>query len=164
MHKIKSVWRGIGSFVVCGALAASLLFAAAADGEEDGAQARSGSCGTNAAWTLEDGTLTISGSGAMTDYSDGDFAPWYSDRESIHTLVIAEGITHIGNLSFYQCSALTAVTLPESVVSIGNIAFSQCTGLCTVSFGSALTSIGKSAFEGCTSLVAVRLPTCFSWP
>ncbi|MCD8323364.1 MAG: leucine-rich repeat domain-containing protein [Clostridiales bacterium] len=119
----------------------------------------SGSCGANAVWSLDGDTLTISGSGAMTDYSESDPAPWHDSCGSIRTLVIADGITHIGALSFYQCTALTAVTLSDSVVSIGNVAFSECSSLCTVTFGSSLSSIGKSAFEGCTSLSAVRFPS-----
>ena len=33
------------------------------------AAASSGTCGENLTWTLEDGVLTISGSGKMADYS-----------------------------------------------------------------------------------------------
>lgn len=32
----------------------------------------SGSCGENATWRLEDGILTISGTGAMKDYEFGE--------------------------------------------------------------------------------------------
>ena len=39
--------------------------------------AESGSCGENLTWSLEDGTLTITGSGAMTDFPESAMAPWY---------------------------------------------------------------------------------------
>jgi hypothetical protein len=41
----------------------------------------SGTCGENLTWTLSDGTLTVSGTGEMTNYSDPSTAPWYSVRE-----------------------------------------------------------------------------------
>ena len=46
--------------------------------------ASSGSCGENLAWTLsDDGTLTISGEGAMDKYMDISEQPWGSQRNSI---------------------------------------------------------------------------------
>ena len=42
---------------------------------------KSGTCGENLTWTLsDDGVLTISGSGAMTDFDYG--APWESYKTS----------------------------------------------------------------------------------
>ncbi|MCD7861221.1 MAG: hypothetical protein LUG25_04890, partial [Oscillospiraceae bacterium] len=41
----------------------------------------SGTCGDNVTWVLEDGILTISGTGAMEDYSRAD-APYYSSYAS----------------------------------------------------------------------------------
>lgn len=39
----------------------------------------SGTCGENVTWTLDSaGTLTISGTGLMKDYINGNLAPWYS--------------------------------------------------------------------------------------
>ena len=39
----------------------------------------SGQCGDNVYWTLDDnGTLTISGTGDMRDWSDATSLPWYS--------------------------------------------------------------------------------------
>ncbi|MCD7786133.1 MAG: hypothetical protein LUG87_00420, partial [Oscillospiraceae bacterium] len=44
------------------------------------ANTTSGTCGDNATWTLEDGILTISGTGDMADYSSNFDIPWYSQR------------------------------------------------------------------------------------
>ncbi|MCD8110730.1 MAG: hypothetical protein LUE14_11645, partial [Clostridiales bacterium] len=52
----------------------------------------SGECGENLTWTLySDGVLTISGSGAMEDYSSTTHAPWYSSRKKIKSIVIEDG-------------------------------------------------------------------------
>ena len=91
----------------------------------------SGTCGENLTWTLDDSTLTISGTGAMDDYKDyGAYsAPWSSKTFSIDSIVIEEGATSIGAYAFYNCSNLESVCIPESVTSIGSGAFSQCSEL-----------------------------------
>lgn len=50
------------------------------------AAAASGSCGTDVKWAYSNGTLKITGTGAMTDYSRWSAAPWYSYREQITKL------------------------------------------------------------------------------
>ena len=37
----------------------------------------SGTCGNSLTWTLIGDTLTISGQGAMTNYTEKEMAPWY---------------------------------------------------------------------------------------
>ena len=89
-----------------------------------------GTCGTNVRWHLDitTGELTISGTGAMTNYSS--FAiPWYSYKSSIKTVTIEDGVTSIGNDAFYYCSSLTSITIPDSVTSIGKYAFYGCSSL-----------------------------------
>ena len=83
-------------------------------------------------WTLEDGTLTISGTGAMYNFSYPDYAPWYSSHSSIKTVDIKQGVTSIGDWAFYWCSSLTSVTIPSSVTSIGYYAFYGCDSLTDV--------------------------------
>ena len=68
------------------------------------AAAASGSCGTDVKWAYSNGTLKITGTGAMTDYSRWSAAPWYSYREQITKIVISEGITYIGNRAFISKS------------------------------------------------------------
>lgn len=118
----------------------------------------SGTCGENLKWELTaDSVLTISGTGTMTNYSSSSSsrAPWYSNRSSVKSVVIEDGVTNIGNYAFYNCSSLTSVTIPNSVTSIGNYAFYYCTGLTSVTIPNSVTSIGESAFSGCTNLKTV---------
>ena len=86
----------------------------------------SGTCGENLTWTLEDGTLTISGTGAIDDYGPVLVAaPWVNGEtlESIEEAVIMEGVTRIGDFTFYCHRGLKTVTIPASVTSIGDYIF-----------------------------------------
>ena len=72
---------------------------------------------------------------------------------------IPEGVTSIGNFTFYQCRCITSLTIPASVKSIGSSAFEDCTGLTSLSLSEGLELIGGSAFEGCTGLNILRIPS-----
>ena len=120
----------------------------------------SGSCGENVTWTLTaDGTLTISGTGAMTDYTYDSRSPWYSCRAYIKRVVIQQGVRAIGDYAFYYCENLTSVTIPDSVTSIGDYAFAYCVSLTSATIPEGVTSIGGDAFLGCTGLTSVAIPS-----
>ena len=89
--------------------------------------ASSGTCGDKLTWSLsDDGTLTISGTGKMAEYSDWNsenLTPWYDVREQVKTVFIKDSVTSIGNWAFYGCLNLTNVTIPGSVTKIGIDAF-----------------------------------------
>ena len=92
--------------------------------------ATSGTCGDNLTWVLDDeGTLTISGTGPMTDLESYSGAPWYGNRESIKNVIIESGVTTIGKCAFFYCERLTSVTIGDSVSAIGSGAFDYCTDL-----------------------------------
>lgn len=117
-----------------------------------------GTCGTSLTWTLDsDGTLTISGEGAMTDYNSSGGAPWYGKRAQIKEIVFAEGVTSIGNYAFYDCTSLTTINFAEGLTSIGYNAFSGCSALKTLRLPDTLTTIYGYAFSNCTALSEVYL-------
>ena len=62
----------------------------------------------NLTWTLDaDGTLTISGTGAMKDYDyDSNPSPVYKNSD-VKKVVIEDGVTSIGNYAFTYCVSLT---------------------------------------------------------
>ena len=116
----------------------------------------SGSCGENVTWTLTaDGTLTISGTGAMTDYTYDSRSPWYSCRTYIKRVVMQQGVTSIGGDAFWDCSGLTSVTIPDGVTSIGGDAFSGCAALTSVTIPGSVTNVGQDAFDNCSSLTDI---------
>ena len=119
-----------------------------------------GDCGINVTWELTgDGTLIISGTGRISNYSHDNNAPWYSCRAYIKRVVIQQGVRAIGDQAFYYCENLTSVTIPDSVTSIGGSAFSGCSGLTSVTIPDGVTSIGDYAFSDCSGLTSVTIPS-----
>ena len=88
--------------------------------------ATSGSCGTkdsNLTWELDEaGTLTIRGDGMMADWSEKS-APWYPIRDEITSVVIEDGVSHIGTYAFQNCCKLKSVVVPEKTRFIDELAF-----------------------------------------
>ena len=132
--------------------------AALADGDVVG----SGSCGTNATWTLTGTgynlTLTISGSGAMKNYGEGT-SPWFSCSDygsKIKTIIIENGITTIGAYAFYGCD-VNNVTISDSVTKIYNGAFSTCNSLTTITIPDSVTYLGTRVFFD-SALVNITIP------
>ena len=109
-------------------------------------------------WKLENGTLTISGTGNMPDYDNVWDIPWYSNYEKINSIVIENGVTSIGHSAFEGCSSLTSVTIPNSVTSIGSVAFAHCTALTSITIPNSVMSIGVNAFSGCSGLISITIP------
>ena len=117
----------------------------------------SGSCGTGVTYsfTTRSRTLTIRGSGEMSNYRVASDVPWYSYRGRFRTLIIEDGVTSIGSYAFYGCTGLTSVTIPNSVTNIGNNAFDGCSALTSVTIGNGVTSIGSEAFSYCSGLKSI---------
>lgn len=113
----------------------------------------SDSCGENLTWSFSGGTLTVTGSGAMDDFTDG--APWDAHSGSIQKVVLSGGVTTVGAGAFDGCSSLTAIDFGSSLKEIGAEAFKSCEGLTTISLPSTFRRFGASCFEGCTNLTTV---------
>ena len=134
--------------------------------------AESGTCGKNLTWTLENGTLTISGTGDMDDYDknitytivDGKavpvsterLAPWYDDRLTITSIVVEDGVTSIGVAAFYNCTKVKSVQLSEGLTKIDNYAFENCGALCELVLPQSLTFLGTSALAD-TNIKAITI-------
>ena len=124
--------------------------------------------GINLLWKLhQDGRLSISGSGAMADYSDAwNQAPWKDYYKSIRAVTVGAGVTSIGSYAFYGCRNLTAITLPASLTSIGSSAFRYCSRLTSVTLPDGLTRIDSLAFQCCYDLTSITFPaglTSIGW-
>lgn len=125
----------------------------------------SGICGDNLTWTLSSsGTLSISGSGKMFDFSDTGKdnhpdTPWYEYRSSITSIIINTGVTSIGNSAFGSCSQATNVSIPNTVTVVGSGAFSRCTALTAVNLPNSIIRMDNWVFGFCTSLQYVNIPS-----
>lgn len=96
--------------------------------------------------------LTITGSGAIPDYTVSKPAPWYQYRATIKNVVIGSGVESIGSYAFYNCSKIEAVSIPDTVTEIGTGAFYGNTSITTLIIPEKVTKIGNAAFNGCTKL------------
>ena len=117
----------------------------------------SGTCGDNLTWVLEEGTLTISGTGEMYDYGIFDTV-WSEYCEIITTVEIQEGVTTIGDSAFSGLYCVTEFTLPASITEIGRWAFCCCYALQEIEIPEDVTVIGYRAFENCDALTFVNIP------
>lgn len=117
------------------------------------AQPLTGTFGNNFTWTLDTvtGELTITGTGQMEDFGYYGAVPWYSNRNSIKTVKIEEGVTSISSYSFYGCKTLISVSIPESVERISHDSFYGCTGLSSLTIPKGVSYIESFAFDGCSS-------------
>ena len=113
----------------------------------------------NLTWKLyEDGTLNISGTGAMKDYNaDDNPSPAYNNSK-VKKIVIEKGVTSVGDYAFRSCNNLTSITIPDSVTSIGNSAFYNCSSLTSITIPDSVTSIGTATFSGCKNLTSITIP------
>lgn len=122
--------------------------------------------GENLKWTLDNnGVLTISGSGAMKDYTwdENVRLDWYVRKKDIRSVVLDNRITHIGNYAFDKCTNIESVrytgytgnagiALPEKVTTIGVHAFSDTGVTGTLKLPEHLTEIDSLAFYHCGKL------------
>ena len=119
----------------------------------------SGSCGRGVTWKMNGVKLTISGSGAMKDYSPGDPAPWCGASANLKTVVIDSGVTTIGYEAFISCTALVNVILPNSITAINRFAFEDCGSLKCIAIPEKVSVIEDGTFRDCTSLKDVFIPS-----
>ena len=113
----------------------------------------------NLTWKLyADGTLTISGTGAMKNYDYNDNPSPVYNNSNVKKVVIEDGVTSIGNSAFNECISLTSITIPDSVTSIGTYAFSGCRSLTSITIPDSVTSIGAYAFQSCSNLTSITIP------
>ncbi|MCQ2559568.1 MAG: leucine-rich repeat domain-containing protein, partial [Clostridia bacterium] len=120
------------------------------------------------------GVLDLTGSGKMEDYKKVEVdkfkttttAPWADYYSDIKTVNLPEGLTRIGDYTFYKCYSLKEINFPKGLTSIGENAFFCCSSLTEITLPEGLTSIGDSAFAYCSKrgttfpegLTAVTLP------
>ncbi|MBE5808036.1 MAG: hypothetical protein E7317_06825 [Clostridiales bacterium] len=124
----------------------------------------SGKCGDDAVWALRDGTLSVTGTGAVYEYTvlgGGTPAPWAAWYDEITAITIDEGITAIGARAFYGADA-ASVELPQSLERIDQMAFAYCTALEAVVIPDGVTTLGARVFMGDDALAEAVLPSALT--
>lgn len=103
---------------------------------------------TGITWAISNGTLTISGSGPMENYSSAPFAPWYGGDYA--SIVIDSGVTAIGDRSCTG-SQVQSVSIPDTVTSIGEVALGF-TSMTQITIPASVDTIGAGAFDSSNGL------------
>ena len=159
-----TAWAGVVAAVLC-----VCMFICLADGVGSGAvdgeksvwktmmtREPNGTCGEGVTWVWSGNTLTIKGTGEMTNYEYYNFTPWFSYKSEITTIVIENGVTSIGPWAFYD-TGVENVTIPGSIKTIGKYAFSSCDNLESVFIPDSVTSIENYTFDN-SGLKSVTIP------
>ena len=111
------------------------------------------------AWMLDnENTLTIMGSGSTGNYTYRYSSPWICYDNEISKVVIKDGVTRVGDYSFFCCTAITSAELSDSVETIGDNAFHSCIGLTDITIPGGVTSIEAYAFSNCRGLTSIEIP------
>ncbi|MBR1399740.1 MAG: leucine-rich repeat protein [Alphaproteobacteria bacterium] len=117
-------------------------------------------CGEHCCATLDNGILTISGSGTMYNYSsacndaraaaecngNGNPPPWENYYDDIRVIKFSEtsSITNIGNKAFIRAINLTELDIPDSIESIGYKSFKYA-DLNSISMPDTITGVGHQS-------------------
>lgn len=122
----------------------------------------SGTCGaegdgSNVTWVLTtDGTLILSGTGAVAAYEKRKDTPWGDYNDQILRVEVQKGITSVGG--FRYCFTLQEVSLPEGLISLDEFAFMDCQKLQEIRLPKSLKTLGDGTFAGCHALPEIELP------
>lgn len=110
-------------------------------------------CGEGLSWAFEEGVLTISGTGAMDDMTEG--APWEEHKDQITSVVLTGGVTSVGAYAFRNYDSITSVDFGSSLTEIGIQAFEDCDGLTEIRLPATFRRFGKACFQNCGALTEV---------
>lgn len=140
------------------ALASSFTFNEIED-IDDTPLSYSGSCGEELTYTLtEDGTLTITGTGDMYDFSKDKPSPWH-DQYDVKKVVLNSGVLSIGSYAFYNMETITEVIFNSDLSAIYEYAFYGCKSLKSITFPANFSKLGAYAFASCELIESIRLPS-----
>lgn len=111
-------------------------------------------CGEDLYWSYDGGTLTVSGTGAMDDFTEGG-APWQEYEDSIRKIIFTGGVTSVGSYAFKDCDWLNEIHFGDAMHTIGEQAFKDCDVLQSIILPASFRRFGKECFMGCRQLLEV---------
>lgn len=156
--------------VLCLVALASVLCLSACGGADDGGTVQNNSGAerpvfTNGAvdWAVEDGNATFKGNDIrMADFNTYEVetgaVPWSAEKDSIKTVAVENGVTYVGNYSFFDFDGIDSVEIAGTVDSIGSSAFAFCDNVVSIKLGDGIREIGMGAFGQCVSLREINIP------
>ena len=113
-----------------------------------------------AKWTLENRTLTITGTGEMKNWTSDSKEDWHDTQYTnvIENVIIEEELTNIGSYAFSSCSSLKNINMPKGIIYIGPFAFYHCSSIKSIEIPETVRTINQSTFNGCSSLENIMIP------
>ena len=139
----------------------------------------SDSCGEEAIWNYyNDGVIRITGKGMITlvqresggynwnKFNNIDFYYPYDDYQTVHLVIIEDGITAIDEYTFAvqdssgrgkMSDSPEEIIISDTVKSIGKYAFYRCEKLKNIEIGSGLSELGNYALTYCTALEQINV-------
>lgn len=117
--------------------------------------------------------------GVVVTYPSATVSPtlgWDGYTKPIGAMVIPDSVSHagvtyavvaVGQYAFYNCTGITAVSVPEGVTAVRASAFRGCSALDSVCLPQSLDSIYGYSFAYCSALTAMTVrtsvpPTCLT--
>ena len=124
--------------------------AAAAENEGDLAAGTIG----DFTWTLTGNTLTISGSGAMEDFTED--APWLPYANQIQKVVFTGGVTYVASGAFADFDTITEVDFGDAMYELGKRSFYSCDGLTRLDMPASFKVFGEDSLRACSKLTEIH--------
>ena len=124
--------------------------AAAAENEGDLAAGTLG----DFTWTLTGNTLTISGSGAMEDFTED--APWLPYASQIQKVVFTGGVTYVAAGAFADYDTITEVDFGDAMYELGKRSFYSCDGLTRLNMPASFKVFGEDSLRACSKLTEIH--------
>ena len=119
------------------------------------AETASGTSGEGITWSLDGGTLTITGNGPMEDFAEGG-APWQSYKDQITKVVLSGNVTTVGAYSFQDYDGITEVDFGFALHTLGEHSFEYCDGLTSIHLPSTFRIFGENSLHSCKNLTAIH--------
>ena len=140
-------------FSILIALCLALPLAVPAAASETGDVLASGALG-DFTWALTGNTLTISGSGAMEDFTED--APWLPYANQIQRVVFTGGVTYVAAFAFEDYDTITEVDFGDAMYELGKRSFYSCDGLTALYMPASFKVFGEDSLRACSKLTEIH--------
>ncbi len=117
------------------------------------AMSTSALCGAATHGEYSEGTLTISGVGALLRPQSGFQTWWYGMQESIVSLMLEDGIDYLPSYCFEYYTSLQTIRLPDTLRTLDCNAFNDCSSIPYLVIPASLEQVGVHVyFNRCDAL------------